>query len=391
MTKGRNDWPVEEDSVRSTSVESPRRELKKKRTGCSWSDSDYNLLVSLVRQHGEDWPRISRRFQHKSAKQCMQKFKNSQRSGKKGNWSRDEDDLLVAWVHRNGSTKWTECSKYITGRCGKQCRERWVNILNPEIKKGDWSDREQELIFAKLPVFQTSWSLMAGALVGRTENSIKNYFYSSIRRLKSNPAISAIRDVYVDKTASVDSVFNYYPGLNAEVEKLNTLSRRICTYLLTSRSEKDMFGEFLLSVIFGGEGETATTSQGMSHHKPPALEVTPKKIQPFGGSSGHGYPEQRFHMSDQRLVVPQENHQSAFMAGGPFQQNANIANIIETMKRISEAKTGYGISNFVAFLETQLKDVQVVNCQSKILLRLPTCMNCQNECCQAKASGVRTF
>ena len=152
-----------------------------------------------------------------------------------------------------------------------------------------------------------------------------------------------------------------------------------------------MFGEFLLSVIFGGEGETATTSQGMSHHKPPVLEVTPKKIQPFGGSSGHGYPEQRFHMSDQRLVVPQENHQSAFMAGGPFQQNANIANIIETMKRISEAKAGYGISNFVAFLETQLKDVQVVNCQSKILLRLPTCMNCQNECCQAKASGVRTF
>lgn len=72
----------------------------------------------------------------------MQKFKNSQRSAKKGNWSSQEDRILLDWVDNHGPTKWTECSKLIRGRCGKQCRERWVNILNPGVKKGNWSDEE---------------------------------------------------------------------------------------------------------------------------------------------------------------------------------------------------------------------------------------------------------
>lgn len=77
----------------------------------------------------------------------MQKFKNSQRSAKKGNWTPAEDKLLYQWVAENGPHKWTDCSKLIKGRCGKQCRERWVNILNPSVKKGNWDEREQNEIF----------------------------------------------------------------------------------------------------------------------------------------------------------------------------------------------------------------------------------------------------
>lgn len=80
----------------------------------------------------------------------MQKFKNSQRSAKKGNWTNLENQILLDWVKKHGPTKWTECSKLLKGRCGKQCRERWVNILNPQVKKGNWSDEEQDLIFQAL-------------------------------------------------------------------------------------------------------------------------------------------------------------------------------------------------------------------------------------------------
>jgi hypothetical protein len=55
----------------------------------------------------------------KSPKQCMQKFKNSQRCVKKGNWTAEEDNLLYEWVENHGPNKWTECSKLIQGRCGK--------------------------------------------------------------------------------------------------------------------------------------------------------------------------------------------------------------------------------------------------------------------------------
>lgn len=66
---------------------------------------------------------------------------------KKGNWSEEEDQKLFQWVENNGARKWTECSKFIKNRCGKQCRERWVNTLHPDIKKGNWNDDEQEEIY----------------------------------------------------------------------------------------------------------------------------------------------------------------------------------------------------------------------------------------------------
>lgn len=107
--------------------------------------------------------------------------------GKKGGWSPEEDEALHRWVANFGAQRWTECAKVIQGRCGKQCRERWVNILNPNVKKGDWSNLEQKKIFDCLARHSTAWSTIALELPGRTENSIKNYFYSSLRRIKAGP------------------------------------------------------------------------------------------------------------------------------------------------------------------------------------------------------------
>ena len=177
---------------------SPRKKITKKQETNKWTDAEYSALILMVRQYGEDWAVIASKLPSKTAKQCMQKFKNSQRSAKKGNWSLDEDEILLRWVSENGATKWTECSKLIKGRCGKQCRERWVNILNPQVKKGNWSEEEQNIIFENLYIHHTSWSSMSKVLEGRTENSIKNYFYSSLRRLKSNPLSQIIKNIYVD-------------------------------------------------------------------------------------------------------------------------------------------------------------------------------------------------
>lgn len=53
----------------------------------------------------------------------------------------------MQWVSSNGSMKWSECSSVITGRSGKQCRERWFNNLNPDVKKGNWTEYEDNAIF----------------------------------------------------------------------------------------------------------------------------------------------------------------------------------------------------------------------------------------------------
>jgi len=256
MTKSRN---VKDPSgskpriKRSTKTRRVRKEyyekVSQKKTINRWTENEYLQLVSLVREHGENWERISHQFVNKTAKQCMQKFKNSARSAKKGNWTEEEDRILMDWIKNHGAVKWTECSKNIKGRCGKQCRERWVNILNPGVKKGNWTDQEQTLIFDNLKKYFTSWSLMAKELEGRTENSIKNYFYSSIRRLKSNNIIHYLKEIYVQEPGILSAnkeeidyvlllknklsfILENREAMMHEISKLNCLSKLICMFMV---------------------------------------------------------------------------------------------------------------------------------------------------------------
>jgi hypothetical protein len=150
-----------------------------------WKAEEAKLLVDLVKKYGEKWTRIEEKIRTKSAKQCMQKYKNMVKVERKGNWSEKEDELLIQWVKVHGPNKWTECSRRIIGRCGKQCRERWMNTLDPKVKRGNWQEYEQTIIFNQMKINWSSWALISKELPGRTENSIKNYFYSSIRRLRA--------------------------------------------------------------------------------------------------------------------------------------------------------------------------------------------------------------
>lgn len=135
--------------------------------------------------------------------------------GKKGGWSPKEDEALHRWVANFGAQRWTECAKIIQGRCGKQCRERWVNILNPNVKKGDWSNSEQRKIYDCLTRHSTAWSTIALELPGRTENSIKNYFYSSLRRIKAGP----LHQLLISKTDFSSE------EVQRELKRLNDLGR----------------------------------------------------------------------------------------------------------------------------------------------------------------------
>ena len=150
-----------------------------------WKKDEAELLIDLVRKYGEKWTRIEQKIKTKSAKQCMQKYKNMVKVERKGNWSEEEDKLLMEWVRVHGPNKWTECSRRILGRCGKQCRERWMNTLDPHVKRGNWTEQEQVVIFEQMQVNWSSWAMISKELPGRTENAIKNYFYSSLRRLRA--------------------------------------------------------------------------------------------------------------------------------------------------------------------------------------------------------------
>ncbi|KAL9297210.1 hypothetical protein ACSQ67_023106 [Phaseolus vulgaris] len=102
---------------------------------------------------------------------------------RKGAWSKFEDELLKACVHLYGEGKWHLVPQRAgLNRCRKSCRLRWLNYLKPNIKRGDFSEDEIDLMIRLHKLLGNRWSLIAGRLPGRTSNDVKNYWNSYTRR-----------------------------------------------------------------------------------------------------------------------------------------------------------------------------------------------------------------
>ncbi|KAJ0976929.1 hypothetical protein J5N97_012403 [Dioscorea zingiberensis] len=101
----------------------------------------------------------------------------------KGAWTKEEDQRLISYIRAHGEGCWRSLPK-AAGllRCGKSCRLRWINYLRPDLKRGNFTEDEDELIIKLHGLLGNKWSLIAGRLPGRTDNEIKNYWNTHIKR-----------------------------------------------------------------------------------------------------------------------------------------------------------------------------------------------------------------
>ncbi|KAL0552372.1 hypothetical protein IC582_011481 [Cucumis melo] len=102
---------------------------------------------------------------------------------RKGLWSPEEDEKLLNYITIHGHGCWSSVPK-LAGlqRCGKSCRLRWINYLRPDLKRGPFSQQEEDLIIELHSVLGNRWSQIAAQLPGRTDNEIKNLWNSCIKK-----------------------------------------------------------------------------------------------------------------------------------------------------------------------------------------------------------------
>ncbi|KAJ8755481.1 hypothetical protein K2173_019279 [Erythroxylum novogranatense] len=102
---------------------------------------------------------------------------------KKGPWTTAEDAILIEYVKKHGEGNWNAVQKHSgLSRCGKSCRLRWANHLRPNLKKGAFTQEEEQLIIELHAKMGNKWARMAAHLPGRTDNEIKNYWNTRIKR-----------------------------------------------------------------------------------------------------------------------------------------------------------------------------------------------------------------
>ena len=174
-------------------------------------------------------------------------------------WNKKEDEAIIELVNKYGTSNWTLIANEMAllykskHRNGKQCRERWHNHLDPNVNKDNWTEEEENILFNKHMEYGNKWSDISKYLPGRTDNSIKNHFYSKLRKF-IRKILKQINKENLLKNNGID----YYKYNSDKVYKL--LKKYKITY-------KNVTKDTILNLIITTENNQKSKIFGLNEQK----------------------------------------------------------------------------------------------------------------------------
>ena len=150
-------------------------QLQKPKKWVRWSEQEDTLLRRAVYQWGEGaFGDISEQIFRgsRTETQCKNRWKTVQ----VGKWAKEEDKIIVEEVHKG--TEWCEIAQRLPFRTADQVKDRWTNALDPNLKRGVWTEAEMQTLREAQKELGNKWADIAKRIPGRTEQSVKNRWYN---------------------------------------------------------------------------------------------------------------------------------------------------------------------------------------------------------------------
>ncbi|XP_027152604.1 transcription factor MYB20 [Coffea eugenioides] len=186
---------------------------------------------------------------------------------KRGPWTVEEDNKLMNFILNNGIQCWRLVPK-LAGlmRCGKSCRLRWINYLRPDLKRGAWTEAEEDMIIELHSRLGNRWSKIAAHFPGRTDNEIKNHWNTKIKKKLKFLGLDPLTHKPIDQPencVSKSEEFRENSSLGEqEVLKLELQETLQSEDFQTQQNEKN------LNTNLHEQQSTGTSSSSLDEEKP---------------------------------------------------------------------------------------------------------------------------
>ncbi|XP_050908195.1 transcription factor MYB10 [Lathyrus oleraceus] len=165
---------------------------------------------------------------------------------KKGTWSNEEDQLLREYVTKYGVGKWDSVRKKTKlVRDGKSCRLRWLNHLNPILKKCSFNEEEGRKLIHLYNELGPKWSQMISQFPGRTDNELKNFINSKKRSLKNSK-----KHLIPESINQVDELNNSIGEISNQQNNASQEEEMVLPRMESDHQEDTLHGNYLLDQIY---------------------------------------------------------------------------------------------------------------------------------------------